>query len=133
MQIPALVALILAIVGETNTTESEHSQAESEIKASIVIFLVIYLTLCVLAIHSVPVISELPRGERLILFAVFFALPLLCVRMLWGLLTTFGHLSPFSKTNYNIIARVFMVTLEELMMVIVMCYVGFTVPKVTMV
>lgn len=44
----------------------------------------------------------------------------------------FGHLVPFSKTNYNIVARVFMVTLEELVIVVVMCYVGLTVPKVTM-
>jgi len=100
--------------------------------SSIVIFLVIYLTLCVLAAYSAPDISKLPRGERLVLFAVFFALPLLCVRMLWSLLTVFGHLVPFSKTNYNIVARVFMVTLEELVIVVVMCYVGLTVPKVTM-
>lgn len=65
------------------------------------------------------------------LFAVFFALPLLCVRILWSLLTEFGHLAPFSKTNYNLVARVFMVTLEELMIVIVMCSVGFMVPKKT--
>ena len=65
------------------------------------------------------------------LFAVFFALPLLCVRILWNLLTVFGHLVPFSKTNYNIVARVFMVTLEELMIVIVMCSVGFAVPKLS--
>lgn len=65
------------------------------------------------------------------LFAVFFALPLLCVRMLWSLLTVFGHLVPFSKTNYNIVARIFMVTLEELMIVIVMCSVGFMTPKKT--
>lgn len=132
IQIPALIAEILCIVGETNTTESEHSQAESQIKASIIIFLVIYLTLCVLAIYSAPDISKLPREERLVLFAVFFALPLLCVRMLWSLLTVFGHLVPFSKTNYNIVARVFMVTLEEMMIVIVMCYVGFGVPKVSL-
>lgn len=54
------------------------------------------------------------------------------MRMLWSLLTVFGHLVPFSKTNYNIVARVFMVTLEELMIVVVMCYVGLTVPKVAM-
>lgn len=92
-----------------------------------------FLTLCVLAVYSARDISELPRGERLILFAVFFALPLLCIRMLWSLLNVFGHLIPFSKTNYNIVARVFMVTLEELMIVVVMCYLGLTVPKVTMV
>lgn len=132
IQIPALVAEILCIVGETNTTESEHSQAESQIKASIVIFLVIYLTLCVLTIYSATDMSKLPREERLVLFTVLFSLPLLCVRILWSLLTVFGHLVPFSKTNYNIIARVFMVTLEELMIVIVMCYVGFRVPKVSM-
>lgn len=125
--------MILCIVGETNTDESEHSQAEAQIKASIVIFLVMYLILCVLAVYSTPDISKLPRGERLVLFAVFFALPLLCVRMLWSLLTVFGHLVPFSKTNYNTVARVFMVTLEELMIVVVMCYVGLTVPKVTMI
>lgn len=43
----------------------------------------------------------------------------------------FGHLVPFSKTNYNIVARIFMVTLEELMIVIVMCSVGFMTPKKT--
>lgn len=90
-----------------------------------------YLTLCVLTIYSAPDISKLPREERLVLFAVFFALPLLCVRILWNLLTVFGHLAPFSKTNYNIVARVFMVTLEELMIVIVMCSVGLAVPKLS--
>lgn len=89
-----------------------------------VINLVIYLTLCVLAVYSAPDINKLPRGERLVLFAVFFALPLLCVRMLWSLLTVFGHLAPFSKTNYNIVARVVMVTLEELVIVVVMCCAG---------
>lgn len=43
----------------------------------------------------------------------------------------FGHHVPFSKTNCTIVARIFMVTLKELMRVIVMCSVGLMTLKKT--
>jgi hypothetical protein len=65
----------------------------------VIIFLVIYLLLFILAIITMKDVGNAPRGEKRVYFAVLGAIPLLGVRLLWSLLSSFSNNPSFSLTS----------------------------------
>ena len=132
LQLPAVIALIIGIVGGSDRTDSSvstQSTGTKLVKAALIIFLVIYICLFLLIAKSASETNELPPGEKRILFALIVALPLLGVRILFGLLAYFSTISTFSPTNGNVLVRAFMAILEEILIVIVYTFAGILVPK----
>lgn len=132
LQLPAVVALIICIVGGsdmTNSSISEQSTGKKLIKAGLIIFLLIYICLFLLTAISVGEINSLPSSEKRVLLAVIAALPLLGVRILFALLAYFSTISTFSLFNGSVLVRAFMAILEEILIVIAYTLAGVLVPK----
>lgn len=132
LQLPAVVALIICIVGGsdlTNSSVSEQSTGKKLIKAGLIIFLIIYICLFLLTANSAGEINGLPSSEKRVLLAVIAALPLLGVRILFALLAYFSKISTFSLFNGSVLVRAFMAVLEEILIVIAYTLAGISVPK----
>lgn len=100
-------------------------------KAGLIIFLVIYAFLFVFGAKSVTEFNKVPVGEKRVLAAVLFALPLIGVRIAWSFIAYFGHGSTFSiisGSSMAIVVRAFMSLLEEFLVVIAYTIVGLLVP-----
>lgn len=93
------------------------------------ILVLIYAILVCLAAKSASEFNKVPAGEKRILTAVLVAVPLLAVRILWGLLSVFTDISIFSGTDGSAAVRVCMSILEEFIIVVTYTFVGLTVPR----
>ena len=131
LQLPAIVALIIAIVGGSDLTDrsiSAQNTGQKLIKAALIIFLAIYVCLFLLVARSIGEIARLPPGEKRVLSALIVALPLLGERLLFSFLEYFSTISTFSPTGGNVLVRAFMATLEESLIVIGYTLAGILVP-----
>lgn len=131
LQLPAMIALIIGIVGGSDLTDksiSEQNTGQKLIKAALIIFLAIYVCLFLLVARSIGEIQRLPPGEKRILLALILALPLLGVRLLFSILAYFSTISTFSPTGGNVLVKVFMASLEEILIVIGYTLAGILVP-----
>ena len=132
LHLPAVVATIVALVGGsdlTNDSVSTQITGKKLIKAGLVIFLLIYICLFPLVAKSASELKALPSDEKRILLALIVAMPLLAVRILFALLAYFSTISAFSPFDGNMVVRVFMGILEELVIVIAYTLAGLLVPK----
>lgn len=99
------------------------------IKVGFILLIVTYAVLLLLAAKSATEFNQIPAGEKRILAAVLVAIPLLAVRILWGILAIFTNISTFSGINGSVGARVCMSILEEFIIVVIYTFVGLTVPR----
>ena len=132
LQLPAAIALVIAIVGGSDLTSNSVSKQDTGktlIKSGLIIFLVIYICLFFLIAKSASEFQRLSPGEKRILLALIVALPLLAARILFGLLAYFSTISTFSLANGNVLVRAFMAVLEEILIVIAYTLAGILVPK----
>ena len=131
LQLPAVVALIIGLVGGSDLTDrsiSAQNTGQKLIKVALIIFLVIYICLFLLVAKSTTEIGRLPPGEKRVLLALIVALPLLGVRLLFSILVYFSTISTFSLTTGNVLVRAFMANLEEILIVIGYTLAGILVP-----
>lgn len=132
LQLPTIIALIICIVGGsglTGSSVSEQSTGKKLIKAGLIVFLIIYICLFLHIAKSVSETSSIPTSEKRVLFVLIVALPLLGVRIIFGVLEYFSTISTFSPLNGNILVRAFMSTLEEILVVIAYALAGIMVAK----
>jgi hypothetical protein len=98
-QLGITIALILSIVGGTSSISSTGVyNVQTTSKASILLYIVCYLALALMALLTLRNTFYLTSGETRIMWAVFVALPLLLVRLIYSLLVTFDH-----KQRYSLI------------------------------
>ena len=131
LQLPAVVALIIGLVGGSDLTDrsiSAQNTGQKLIKVALIIFLVIYICLFLLVAKSTAEIGRLPPEEKRVLLALIVALPLLGVRLLFSILVYFSTISTFSLTTGNVLVRAFMANLEEILIVIGYTLAGILVP-----
>lgn len=119
-QLPTMVALILCIAGGTDEAGSEVSEGKRLTKIGIAIFAVIYVLLFALIVVTMKDVGNAPREEKRIYIVVLIALPLIAVRLLWSILSAFGHSSDFSLNSPKPLIQLFMATIEEF--IVVVCY-----------
>ena len=98
------------------------------LKAGIIIFVIIYIVLCAVAICTALDFDKISPNEKRILAAVLLALPLIAPRLVWSLLAYFSHISTFNTFNGDIVVRAFMSILEEFLIIILYTVVGLMVP-----
>lgn len=128
----SIVPLILFIVGathETSDNSSDQRSGKAMIKAGFILFVVMYAILVFLAAKSASEFNKIPVGEKRILAAVLVAIPLLAVRILFGILAIFTDFSAFSSQHGSPAVRVCMSILEEFIIVVMYTFVGLTVPR----
>jgi hypothetical protein len=127
-----LIALILAISGGTDQASSDlsdHATGKTETRAAICLFLVIYIATCLLWVITVRDLHKMERSQKRIFFCVFLALPLIAVRLLYSLISDFGHNPRFSLIDGDIKIQIVMATIEEFLVVCLYTILGLCTPR----
>lgn len=128
-----LVGLILGIVGGINAGNAYTSTGtyvpNSLNKAGTALLIVSYVLTVIATIAVSLSASHAEPGEHRLLFAIAFALPLLLVRLVYSIFSTFAHNKNFNLITGNTTILLCVALLEELAVTI--CYeaVGLTLKK----
>ncbi|KAJ5901619.1 hypothetical protein N7495_002147 [Penicillium taxi] len=134
LHIPALIALILAISGGTDQASSDASDQASgktETQAAIIIYLIVYIVTCFLWVISVKNLQDMQSSQKRMFFCVFIALPLIACRLIYSLISDFGHNSQFSLVDGDPRIQLAMATIEELIVVFIYTILGLVTPRST--
>lgn len=126
-----MLALILSIVGGTRISSSDsskHSSGETFEKAGVIIFLICFIAIVAIAIITMAEFSNLPWGEKRILYAVLASLPLLAVRLLYSLLADFKNDSTFNTVDGNATVQLCMAIIEEFIVTLFFLVSGYVAP-----
>ncbi|KAJ5725464.1 uncharacterized protein N7483_006821 [Penicillium malachiteum] len=132
LHLPALIALILAISGgsdQASSNVSDHAGGKKETQAAIIIFLMIYVITCLLFVITVKDLREMQPSQQRIYICVFFALPLIAVRLLYSLISDFGHDAKFSLIDGDPSVQLGMATIEEFLVVLMYTVLGVITPQ----
>jgi hypothetical protein len=127
---PAIIALILCIVGATSATSPANIEAQDTIHAGIILYTLVFVMLLLLTVGAWWAKQRTDKGEGRLIFAVICALPLLFVRLLYALLAAFSQRSIFNPVTGSTTVSLFMSTLQEMAVVIVYITAGLKLPAV---
>jgi hypothetical protein len=92
LHIPALISLILSIVGGTDqfsSDVSEHASGRTESRAGIIVFLLVYICIFILCMITFDDFRVMVKAQRRIFVCVLLSLPLIGVRLLYSLIGNF--------------------------------------------
>ncbi|KAL4069331.1 hypothetical protein J3A83DRAFT_3530266 [Scleroderma citrinum] len=88
-----LGALVLTIIGISQTSSSSQSSAETMRRVGVILFAVLYAILAVITVSQWIHHRQIMKYRKQLLIAVSVALPFLAVRTLYSLLSTFSSSS----------------------------------------
>jgi len=134
LALPAIIGLILSIVAGMYIRSSAASTAASGVtcrRIAVILFALAWLIIAgTAAVFVAASLRHLARPQRILLWTVAAAVPLLAVRVLYSVLGAFvTDTVTFSPAFGNVVVEAFMVTLEEFLVVIFFLAAGFVVPK----
>ncbi|KAI2819713.1 uridine kinase [Aspergillus niger] len=132
LHIPALIALILSIIGgldQYSSDTSEHSGGKTETRVGIILFLAIYIVLCILWSTTVKDLPRMAPSQKRIVGVVLIALPLIACRLLYSLVADFSHDRRFSLVDGNVTIRLCMAIIEEFLVVLMYTVLGVFTPR----
>lgn len=130
IQVPALVALILCIVGATSADNPTEIISETMVHVGIILFAVVLAALMLLTGLAFIGKKKTGRGEMGLILAVSFALPFLTVRTIYSLLAAFSNDSRFEPGTGSVTIRLLMETLEEMVVVLIYMIAGIRAPQI---
>ncbi|KAJ5108866.1 hypothetical protein N7456_005541 [Penicillium angulare] len=135
LHIPALIALILSISGgsdEASSNVADHSGGQDKVRGAIIVYLLVYLAVCLLWVITTRDLGSMNAGQKRIFSCVFLALPLIAVRLLYSLISAFGHNSKFSILGGDPTIKLVMATIEEFLVVVIYTILGLGLSRSTM-
>lgn len=130
---PAIIALILCIVGATSASSPADIDSESTVHIGTILYAVVLAMLTGLTFGACLAKRKTGEGEGLLVLAVFCALPFLYVRLIYALLSVFAHSETFSLVTGSTsseTAALFMSVLEEMVVVVIYIATGLKLPAV---
>lgn len=127
---PAVVALILCIVGATSASVPAKIESEPTVKIGIILYVVVYAMLVLLTLGAWYGKRRTGEGEGMLVLAVFCALPLILVRLLYAVLATFSHRHEFDPATASQTIQLFMSVIEEMAVVVIYLATGMKLPAV---
>lgn len=134
LSVPNLLALVLSIVGGNYLDSSDAhkaSQGRKMMQAGIIIFLIVFVIMCAIALMTLMSVSSVPSGAKRILFGVLVALPFIFVRIIYSILADFlNNSSTFSLFGGNVTVQLCMSIIEEIIVTIVYIGVGLAASSV---
>ena len=130
VHVPAVVALILCIVGATDASSPAQIDSESSVHIGIILYTVVFVMLVVLTFGACLAKRRTGEGEGILVFAVICALPFIFVRLLYALLGAFAHLHYFNPVTGSRTAELFMSVLEEMVVVVIYIATGLKLSAV---
>ena len=130
VHVPAVVALILCIVGATNASSPAKIESESTVHIGIILYTVVFVMLVALTFGACLAKRRTGEGKGLLVFAILCALPFIFVRLLYALLAAFAHLSSINPVIGSRTAELFMSVLEEMVVVVIYIATGLKLSAV---
>ena len=127
---PAVVALILCIIGATNASSPEQIDSQSMIHIGIILYTVVIVILIILTIGAWIGHLGTNGGEPLLVVAVICALPFIFVRLLYSLLSVFSGDQRFNQFTGSETIALFMSVLQEMVAVMIYIAAGLKLPAV---
>jgi len=124
VQVPAVIAFILCIVGATSAPNPTLIDQESTVRAGIILYLVVFIMLCILALIAVVSRHKVPDQERIFIKAVVLALPFILIHIVYSLCAAFSNTSTFNPVTGSTTASLCMSVLEEMAVVVTYVYAG---------
>lgn len=138
VQTPAAVGLVLCIVGATSAKSPADIDDQTSVKIGVVLFTVVFAMLCLLCLIASVAARRTERGRgqaQAIIITVAMALPFLLVRLVYALVSVFGHNINFALENDSAAAvtiSLFMEVLEECVIVLMYIATGLRLSAVPM-
>lgn len=124
VQTPAVIAFILCIVGATSASDPSRIEQEPTVRAGVVLYLVVFLMLCILALIAAARREKVPEQERLLIKAVMAALPFLLIHVVYSLCAAFSNDAKFNPAKGSTTVSLCMSVLEEMVVVAIYVYAG---------
>ncbi|KAK5443298.1 hypothetical protein LTS15_010833 [Exophiala xenobiotica] len=130
IQIPALVALILCIIGATNTNDPAQIYSQSIVHVGVILYAVVFAALVLLTGGAILGWRKTTRGELPLIIGISITLPFLAVRVLYALLAAFSNDSKFNPATGSKTVMLFMDILQEMAVVLIYLATGVMAPAV---
>lgn len=130
VQIPALVALILCIIGATNTNDPAQIYSQSIVHIGIILYAIVFAALVLLTGGTILGWRKTTRGELPLIIGISITLPFLAVRILYALLAVFSNDSRFNPATGSKTVALFMDVLQEMAVVLIYLTTGVIAPAV---
>ncbi|KAJ5273549.1 hypothetical protein N7478_008674 [Penicillium angulare] len=109
-----------------------HSGGQDKVRGAIIVYLLVYLAVCLLWVITTRDLRSMDAGQKRIFSCVFIALPLIAVRLLYSLISAFGHNSKFSILGGDPKVKLGMATIEEFLVVVIYTILGLGLSRSTM-
>ncbi|EED17476.1 conserved hypothetical protein [Talaromyces stipitatus ATCC 10500] len=134
LHLPALIALVLSIMGGTDqfsSDVSQHGSGKTKTRVGVILFLAVYICLFVLCMITISDARLMQRSQKRILICVLTSLPLIAVRLLYSLIGDFSNNpdNQFSIVNGLPVIQLAMVTIEEFLIVLMYAILGVFTPR----
>ncbi|KAF2006386.1 hypothetical protein P154DRAFT_603964 [Amniculicola lignicola CBS 123094] len=131
LQLLITLGLILSVAGGSSGTTSPDGtiKISSTSKVGVVLYIVAYVGLGAVYFISASRTGLIPEKERRVPVAVLFALPLICVRLIYSACSVFIHDHLFNIINGSVVVLFVMAVLEEFIVVLIYLALGFAVDK----
>jgi hypothetical protein len=134
VQIPALIALILCVVGATSANTPADVTSQDTVKAGVIVYLVVLVLLIVLTVGAAITRSVTSQPcEGTLLLAVAASLPFLLLRIIHSLLLIFDQslrVSAAEASTSSVLMELFMAKIEEMIVVLIFLCAGLKQPAV---
>jgi hypothetical protein len=130
------VGLVLGIVGGINAADSYIASGFKAYtptdlnKAGTALFIVAYFAIVIVTILTSFHVSHAEKGEKRLFMAVVLSLPLLLVRLVYSIISTFTHNYSFNLLNGSVTVVLCMALFEEFLIVAIYEGTGLTLKKV---
>lgn len=129
-----LIALILGIVGGINSSDSFYKtgvyHAGPLSKVGTALFVVSWVAIVVITATISCLISHVRQEEKRLLIAIIISLPLLLIRLIYSIMSTFTDNKNFNYRSENITVLLCVVIIEEIIIVIVYEAIGLTLREI---
>ena len=133
VELLVLVGLILGINGgikaSDNYTNTGIYQVSPLTKAGTALFTVSFVFIVVASLATSFSVPHAEPGEKRIMMAIAISLPFLLVRLIYSIISTFGHFKSFSLLTGSTTVLLCLAIIEEFVIVVVYEAVGLTLQK----
>lgn len=137
LSLPTLVGLAVGIAGGVDlysNNPDNQSDGIDLVKASSILFLVVFLVLVVVTIWTIIFARSVQDGERRLVFASALSIPFFIVRIIYTLLSAFDrnpkYFSLVSTSSSAVIVQGCMSLLMEFIIVAIILLAGFLVAPI---
>jgi hypothetical protein len=127
---PAVIALILCIVGATSASSPTQIESETTLHIGIILYAVVLVMLALLTLGACIAKRRSEEGEGLLILAVIVAMPFLTIRVIYALLAAFSNSPIFNPFTGSETAFLFMAVLEEMAVVVTYIATGLKLPAI---